>query len=455
MKKLLIIALSVCIPMAGFARKPKKKAEPEPAPQEQQKTLSDEECLAHLSLCHESVKNEQFNDAYPIWLELYQSRPDFHKNIYIDGDKILEYKYANAQTQEEKNTWREMIMKLHDERIQYFDDPKYPDAYVLGLKAIDYIEHYPEDELAMPAYQWLKESVEGMGTNSQIVVLRKLVEVSYNIYKSDTQQYGEQFLKDYQTVSNLMEQIIAAGGKRATEITPQKNYIDRLYAVSGAADCGQMDEMYANDVNTHLQDLEHLNAIIKLYRRLGCTESDVYFAAAEAAHKLQPTDESAAGCAKMCVKKEDPKGAIKYYEQAIELATTNEDKADYLYNIALVYYAHLKNFQQAANYAYKAAELNGEDGRNYILIGLCYANAKVSDDPMLNRSVYWVAVDMFRKAKQVDSSCTADANKLINTYSQYFPTKEDIFFHKEMNLNEPIRVGGWINKTTYCTPKAE
>lgn len=453
MKKLLIIALCVAVPMASFAKKP-KKGEEQPVVEET-KVLSDEECLAHLSLAHESVKNGQYKDAYPVWLELYQSRPDFHKNIYIDGNKILEYEYENAQTPEEKNKWREMILKLHDERIQYFDDPKYPDAYVLGLKAIDYLKYYPEDELAMPAYEWLKESVAGMGANSQIIVLRKLVEVSYNIYKSNPDQYSDQFLKDYQTVSGLMEQIAAAGGKRATEVQPQKNYIDRLYAASGAADCGQMDQMYAEDVKTHASDLDHLNAVMKLYRRLGCTESEVYFAAAEATHKLKPTDESAAGCAKMCVKKDDAKGALAYYDQALQLATTEEDKADYLYNIALVYYANLKNFQQAANYAYKAAEINKEDGRYYILIGLCYANAKVSDDPIMSRSVYWCAVDMFRKAKQVDSSCAADANKLIATYSQYFPSKEDIFFHKEMNLNEPIRVGGWINKTTICTPKAE
>ncbi len=455
MKKYLLIALCVAIPLAGFAKKPKKGEAQQPVVEEQKKTFTDEECLAHLSLAHESVKNEQYDEAYPVWLELYETRPDFHKNIYIDGDKILEYKYEQAQTPEEKEHWRTMIMKLHDERIEYFDDPKYPDAYVLGLKAIDYIDHYPEDELAMPAYGWLKESVAGMGANSQIIVLRKLVELSYNIYKSNPDQYSDQFLKDYQTVSGLMEAIIKAGGKRATEVQPQKNYIDRLYAASGAADCGQMDAMYAEDVRTHSTDLDHLNAVVKLYRRLGCTESEVYFAAAEAAHKLQPTDESAAGCAKMCLKKDDTKGALNYYDQALKLATTEEDKADYLYNIALVYYANLKNFQQAATYAYRAADINKEDGRYYILVGLCYANAKIYDDPLLNRSVYWVAVDMFRKAKQVDSSCAADANKLIATYSQYFPSKEDIFFHKELNLDAPFRVGGWINKTTTCTPKAE
>jgi hypothetical protein len=90
-----------------------------------------------------------------------------------------------------------------------------------------------------------------------------------------------------------------------------------------------------------------------------------------------------------------------------------------------------------------------------LLIGLCYASAKIYDDPILARSVYWVACDMFQKAKQVDASCATDANKLIATYKQYFPLKEDVFFHKELNEGASFRVGGWINKSTVCRSKAE
>jgi hypothetical protein len=60
---------------------------------------------------------------------------------------------------------------------------------------------------------------------------------------------------------------------------------------------------------------------------------------------------------------------------------------------------------------------------------------------------------MFQKAKNVDASCAGDANKLIATYKQYFPSKEDVFFHKELNEGQPFRVGGWINKSTICRSK--
>jgi hypothetical protein len=115
----------------------------------------------------------------------------------------------------------------------------------------------------------------------------------------------------------------------------------------------------------------------------------------------------------------------------------------------------MKNYQQGAAYAQQALDIDAEDGRCYLLMGICYASAKLYEDPVLARSVFWVACDMFRKAKSVDSSCASDANKLIATYSQYFPTKEEVFFHRDLNEGAPFRVGGWVNKTTTCRSKAE
>ena len=454
MKKVLLIALCFAIPMAGFAQKKKKKgAEPEEvAPVVT--TLSDEECMVNLSLFHESVKNKQYDEAYGFWLPVYQSRPDLNKAIYTDGTEILGHRYQQATDENVRKALRDSIMQLHDDRIKYFDEARYPDAYVLGVKAMDYLTYFQEDELALPAYGWMKESVTALGAKAQITVLRKFVELSYNIYKSNTEQYGDQFLADYQLASAALEQIVAAGGKNAEPASHQKAYIDRLYAASGAADCDQMDQMYATVVAESASDIEKLGSIMKLYRRLGCTESDVYFAAAEHAHKLQPTSESAAGCAQMCIKKGDLNGALEYYKQALSMVTNDEDKADYLYRVANVYVL-LKNYQQGAAYAQQSLDVNPEDGRCYLLMGICYASAKIYDDPILARSVFWVACDMFRKAKTVDSSCATDANKLIATYSQYFPSKEDVFFHKELNDGQPFRVGGWIGKTTTCRSKAE
>jgi tetratricopeptide (TPR) repeat protein len=325
----------------------------------------------------------------------------------------------------------------------------------LGLKAKDYLTFFTEDELAMPAYEWLKESVTTLGANAQVDVTRKLMEQSYKIYKSNPEQYGSQFLSDYELVSTTFDLIAKAGGKNAAQAQNEKAYADRMYAVSGAADCGTMDEKFASKVAESANDLETLMSIMKLYRRMDCTESDVYFAAVESAHKLQPSAESAAGCAQMCLKKSDLNGAVEYYKQALTLVESDEDKADYLYRMANVYVS-LQNYRQSVEYANQALEINPEDGRCYLLIGMSYANGgKISDDPVLDRAKFWVACDMFQKAQSIDETCADAAKNFIKTYSQYFPTKEEIFFSRDLNEGQTYYVGSWINKSTRCRARKE
>ena len=99
-------------------------------------------------------------------------------------------------------------------------------------------------------------------------------------------------------------------------------------------------------------------------------------------------------------------------------------------------------------------------GRCYILIGCCYAAAKPyteADYPaakaaILNKTVFWAAVDQFNKAKQVDPSCASDADKLIAAYSKYYPTKEEIFDLPGELGGSTYIVGGWINEKTLCRP---
>ena len=62
------------------------------------------------------------------------------------------------------------------------------------------------------------------------------------------------------------------------------------------------------------------------------------------------------------------------------------------------------------------------------------------------KTVYWVAVDAFRQALS-DTETRDRASKGINTYSKYFPTKENCFDYG-IRDNTKHNVGCWINKTT-------
>ena len=448
------------------AKKPKKVAEEAPvqaapAVEEEEPTIT-EECVINVSLFHESVKNKMYADAYGPWWEVYTTCPNANKSIYTDGAKIVEALYQATADPAEKERLAKLAVELCDKRIRFFgNDPKYPTTYILGEKGMAYVDFYGDAKLA-EARECLQQSIAGMGAKSKVMVLVKLVDVSYALYKQDPNNKAEQFIADYELASNaLAEQAGDASNKNAEIAGKQKDYVDNIFAISGAADCSKLDEIYAAAVQANLTNLDMLQKIAKLYKRVRCTESDVYFAACESAHKLQPTQESAAGCASMAAKKGDYEQAVAYYDEAIKLAMIEdalEDVADYQYNAAFYCYNNLKKYQDARKYALASIAtlnsigMNKGQGRCYIIIGMCYAATQLypqdAKGRILNKTVYWVAVDKFVKAKQVDPSVEAQANEFINSYSKYYPSKEERFDLPNEFSGSTYYVGGWIGEST-------
>lgn len=465
LKTLLVLALAAAVPALACAKKPKKVGEETPvqaAPAVEEDPVITEECVMNVSLFHEAVKNKMYADAYEPWLEVYTTCPNANKSIYSDGTKIVEALFQATSDPAEKERLAKLAVEMQDKRIRFFgNDPKYPKAYILGEKGLAYIDFYGDAKVS-EARECLRQSVEGMGAASKIMVLVKLVDVSYAVYKQDPNGKAEQFIADYELASNaLAEQASNTNNKNAEIAGKQKDYVDNIFAISGAADCSKLDEIYAAAVKDNLTNLDMLTKIAKLYKRVRCTESEVYFAACEAAHKLQPTQESAAGCASMAAKKGDYEAAIAYYDQAIKLAMVEdalEDVADYQYNAAFYCYNNLKKYAEARKYAQASIAtlsglgMNKGQGRCYIIIGMCYAATRLygndAKGAILNKTVYWAAVDKFAKAKQVDPSVEAQASEFISTYSRYFPTKEERFDLPNEFSGSTYFVGGWIGETT-------
>ena len=464
-KSILVVALAASIPALACAKKPKKVAEEtvvqEAVVEDETPTIT-EECVVNVSLFHEAVKNKMYADAYNPWWEVYTTCPNANKSIYSDGSKIVEALFQATSNPAEKERLAKLAVEMQDKRIKYFgNDPKYPKAYILGEKGLAYVDFYGDTKLN-EARECLRASVEGMGVKSKVIVLVKLVDVSYALYKQDPNGKAEQLISDYELAGGaLAEQAADATNKNAEIAGKQKDYVDNIFAISGAADCSKLDAIYDAVVKENVNNLDMLTKIAKLYKRVRCTESDVYFAACEAAHKLQPTDESAAGCASMAAKKGDYEQAVAYYDQAIKLAMVEdelEDVADYQYNAAFYCYNNLKKYADARKYALASiATLSGMgqnkgQGRCYIIIGMCYAATQLypqdAKGRILNKTVYWAAVDKFQRAKQVDPSVEAQASEFISSYSKYYPTKEERFDLPNEFSGNTYYVGGWIGETT-------
>ena len=182
-------------------------------------------------------------------------------------------------------------------------------------------------------------------------------------------------------------------------------------------------------------------------KMMKCTESEAYLQASFYAYKIEPTAEAATGCAYQAFKKGDIDGAVKFFDEAIQLETDNVKKAEKAYAAAAVL-ASAKKLSQARSYCQKAISFNENYGAPYILIANLYAmSPNWSDESALNKCTYFAVIDKLQRAKAVHPSVAEEANKLIGTYSGHTPQAKDLFMlgYKQ---GDRITIGGWIGETT-------
>mgnify|MGYP003310992098 CR=1 FL=1 len=146
------------------------------------------------------------------------------------------------------------------------------------------------------------------------------------------------------------------------------------------------------------------------------------------------------------ISRKDFSQAIQYCKQSIELETNDEVKAIYYLGLADAY-RNAESFSNAREAAFKALELKNNWGEAYMNLGNIYvAGAKSCGNDFEQKTVYWIAVDMFNLAKR-DNDVEERARKSINTYSRYFPSTEVCFFNN-VEKNSEYQIECWINRKT-------
>ena len=89
---------------------------------------NDNTVLENNSLYFEYAKQKAWKDAYEFWLPIYDTVPDYNKNLYIQGEKILINMINTAireKNTEARKEFLEKLMGLYDNRIKYFGIKSY------------------------------------------------------------------------------------------------------------------------------------------------------------------------------------------------------------------------------------------------------------------------------------------------------------------------------------------
>lgn len=411
-------------------------------------------CITNISLFVPYAKAGNFKDAYEFWKQAYDECPGAHKDIYLYGVRIMDWKIKTEQDAAKKAALINDLMGVYDKRVKYFgDDRKYGKDWIIARKAADYLAQMGEEKADPKViYGWLGEVVNEFGENAEALGVSLYMMSSHQQLIADP-NFKSQYLEDYLKCSKIIDgQLKAAQAanneKEVKALTAYKSAVDGGFANSGAADCETLQNMYASKVEAAKDDLAALKEIVSLLRRVRCQEIEAFYAAAGYAYKLEPSADAAIGIAKQAVKAKDYDTAIKYFEEAANMESDAVSKAEDYYLIAVLL-SEQNNLSKARQYAQKAIETNPDYGTPYILIANLYAKTAKSiypSDAVLQKAVYYAVIDKFEKARQVDKNVADEATKAINIYRAHLPSTEEVFMHPDLEKGKGFTIGGWIGE---------
>ena len=407
------------------------------------KTVDSLMCKQQLSLYREYHKIKQYALAFPHWRWMFYNCPKATQNIYIDGIKILDDQINKTQDAALRDKLVDTLLMVYDQRIVYYNR----EGYVLGRKAIDAIEYKPA--LAEQAFPWFKKSIELQGNQSEGAVLVYYLTTAVKLANEGKIDKSEIFTV-YDIVITITDfNVSKAAGDEKSLGNWMKVKMNIESIIEPLASCTELVKIYEKKFKENPADIQMLKSMTAMLDKRNCTtESDLFFRATEKLHSLEPSAQSAYLMGRLCIQNNQLSKAADYMSQAADLYETNDDKIKALYALAGVH-TGLKNYSQARATAYKILQLNPNEGKAYIIIGDLYAmSAGMCDaDDLGGKTVFWVAVDKYLKAKSVDNSVETQANEKISQYSRYYPATTDLFF-RSMDEGSSYTVGCWINETT-------
>lgn len=396
------------------------------------------DCIRNLSLYSELVKQNALDQAAPYWRKAFVLCPQSSENLYINGVRIYKYLLANEKNPSIKQKYIDSIMMLYDQRIEIFKHEK----TVAWRKLLDYQQLKASDFATI--YKMAEHCLQVTPDKNKYPVMEIYLNNALELYKRkklETDVVRSVF-------THLQEQLapkMAEGDPDA--ITTNENIIN-VYVQSGAAGCADLVKIFRPRYEAQKTDTALLKKMVTLLGNSQCVGDTLFCQAGESLYRLEPGALLATHLAKAYSVSGQYEKAITYYKLAIRDEKSTAVQATLNVELGLLYYASLKQNREARDCANEAIRLDAKNGKAHLLLAQMYASDKsCTFNDFEKKALNWLVVDCYVKAKQADPGLSEIADKYINTYSQYFPTIEDVFFNGYEN-GGTFTIGCWINEKT-------
>ena len=410
------------------------------------------ECIKYLSYYDQYYKQKNYNDAIPNWRKAYKlCPPQARQSIFTDGTVLVRRLIAeNASNETYKKALIDTLITLHTTRAEYY--PRYAVTAInnLGTDLVNYIKDDPQD-----LYKRLNEIIETNKSETKASILINDLNSAITLYQAGKVD-AEEVINTYQRNLNLLTEAKPANDAEAEQNAKVKSDMEGLFITSKVASCDNLIALFTPRFEAAPTDYDLATNIVKMMSSTDdCTDNDLYLKAATTMYNTNPTPQSAYFLYRLNAARDNVELASKYMEEAINNPDIETAQAAD-YNMQYATFC-VKNGLSSKGYtaAQKAIDLDPDNaGKAYYLIGTIWASTSCGGDEIARRSPYWVACDYMNKAKAADPSLADDCNRMISTYSVYFPKTADAFMYDLTNgQSYTVSCGGMRATTTVRTQR--
>ncbi len=409
------------------------------------------------TLYRDEIRAKNYEAAKGLWKQAYYTAPGSNGKMKVhfdDGIKIYDYLYGLETDSIAKGMLADTIISVYDKRIECFED----DGTILARKAFNsyykYQDYTDEDEV----FEMFKEVVDKKGLGADYFTINPLSRLLYDRVLREEISYDEASALALKLFDIVDEGLATCEGEYCNAWNVINEYspplLSQLEGLKGFYPCSYFMDRYYDQ---YLADSTDCDNVTEVYLKMiwgGCDQADPSIVRIKAAKEKEcyvaPPPPGPCKEAYTLLNEGRFNEAIEKYKECMNSKSDESAKAPVALILAKIYYAHIKNFPAARQYARQAAQFDPSSGEPLMLIGKLYASSGPLCGPGTgwdSQVVTWVAIDKFNEAKKRDPSVAEEANKWIGRYSKYMPTKEDVFF-RQLKAGQSYYVPCWIKEST-------
>jgi len=419
---------------------------------------NEKKAKAAISLYRDDFKLTNYKGALKNWRWVFENAPGLREQTFKDGDVMYKKMMEDTENPTLKAAYFDTLMLILDQRAICWGKS----AFLTGKKALAYHKNYPEKEELIADY--IEKAVINGGNDTPASQLTLYWRTLMKKRKASLIN-NEELMEAYELIKSIADYNISIGNKPSKyqkvldEMQPQFDTFIEIITAPKVVDCPSAIEYYSEKYKEQPNDLKTVREYYIALGKFKCFKEDVFFEILKRYTELDPNPNAARlkTMGNYYRKNKDFVKAKEHYDRAFETETDNIKKAKILITTAnmMGYEQPKRDFAGARKLALQAAKLHPTWGEPYILIGRMYAASGKLCGPgtgFESQKILWPAMDMWKKARRIDPASADLAQKYINEYAQYMPTRKDLF-KRNIPEGSPYSIGCWIGGTSIARIK--